>query len=507
MSKRSIIIVTFALLLSNAMNGLDSTIINTALPAIISDLHGLQLMGWIVAVFLLGTAVTTPLWSKLGEHIGNKAAFQIATLLFVIGSFLEGMSPNIIFLIVARTIMGMGSGGMTSIPYIIYAKLFSDPRKRMKVLGFATASYSATSIIGPLAGGWIVDTWSWHWVFYLNVPIGLLAILIVQIFFKSSQVPDHSQPVDYLGATLMTIGLVTLLTGVEEIGILTTSVVLLLIVIGIAFIIAMFVVEQRVADPIIPSRLFKNKALVIDFVIFMLVWGAFIGFNIYIPMWAQGLLGTTAIIGGATQIPGSFTNFGGSESVPNMRRRLNPNQVIGVGIVMIAIAFAILALVGVKAPYWVLLIAGMFEGFGNGVCFNELQVKVQQDADEEDVPVATSFSFLIRMLSQMFMASIYGVILNHALFTGIKQVHGQVTMKMMNKLSDASAVGQLPKVLLPTMRRILHSGIHEIMVVSLVILIVTEGINYYEQQRQTSLTTKPVNLLSKLTAHRNRVAH
>ncbi len=110
MSKRSIIIVTFALLLSNAMNGLDSTIINTALPAIISDLHGLQLMGgWIVAVFLLGgTAVTTPLWSKLGEHIGNKAAFQIATLLFVIGSFLEGMSPNIIFLIVARTIMGMG---------------------------------------------------------------------------------------------------------------------------------------------------------------------------------------------------------------------------------------------------------------------------------------------------------------------------------------------------------------------------------------------------------------
>ncbi len=211
---------------------------------------------------------------------------------------------------------------------------------------------------------------------------------------------------------------------------------------------------------------------------------------------------------GPPKFPVPLPISGGSESVPSMRRQLNPNQVIGVGIVMIAIAFAILALVGVKSPpYWVLLIAGMFEGFGNGVCFNELQVKVQQDADEEDVPVATSFSFLIRMLSQMFMASIYGVILNHALFTGIKQVHGQVTIKMMNKLSDASAVGQLPKVLLPTMRRILHSGIHEIMVVSLVILIVTEGINYYEQQRQTSLTTKPVNLLSKLTAHRNRVAH
>lgn len=118
------------------MSGLDSTIINTALPAIISDLHGIELMGWIVAVFLLATAVSTPLWSKLGEHIGNKQSYQLAALLFVVGSFLQGLSPNIIFLIVTRTIAGIGNGGMISLPYIIYASLYENPRKRMQVLGF-----------------------------------------------------------------------------------------------------------------------------------------------------------------------------------------------------------------------------------------------------------------------------------------------------------------------------------------------------------------------------------
>ncbi|WP_288639418.1 MFS transporter, partial [uncultured Lentilactobacillus sp.] len=197
MSKRDILIVTCALLLSNAMSGLDNTTINTALPAIISDLHGIELMGWIVAVFLLGTAVSTPLWSKLGEHIGNKRSYQLAATLFVIGSFLQGMAPNIVFLILARTLMGIGNGGTVSLPYIIYAKMYQNPRKRMQVLGFVSASYSMATIIGPLVGGYIVDTFSWHWVFYLNVPIGLISIILVQIYYKVNHETRQTRAVDY----------------------------------------------------------------------------------------------------------------------------------------------------------------------------------------------------------------------------------------------------------------------------------------------------------------------
>lgn len=490
MSKRRVLIVTCALLLSNAMGGLDSTIINTALPAIISDLHGIQLMGWIVAVFLLGTAVTTPLWSKLGEYIGNKSAYQIATSLFVIGAFLEGMSPNIYFLIVARTIMGIGNGGMTSLPYIIYAKLYQNPHKRTQVLGFVTASFSTATIIGPLVGGWIVDTFSWHWVFYINVPIGLLSIIVVQLFFKVPKATKQNKPVDYLGATLMASGLICLLMAIEMIGTISILWVGLLLVVALGLLVAMLMVENRAVDPIIPSRLFKNHNLVIDFVLFALIWGAFVGFNIYIPMWAQGLMGTTAIIGGVTQVPGSLTNFAGSESVAALRLRFKAQTVVALGILTLIISFVLMTVAGVQAPYWLLLVAGAFEGFGTGLCFNVLQIKVQQDAERQDVPIATSFSFLIRMLSQTFMASILGIILNQALFKGVRQSHGQITLKMMNKLSDAASVHLLPAHLIPQMRNILHQGLHNIMLVSLLILLVAAAILTWDRHQTHNLAIK-----------------
>lgn len=481
MSKRNILIVTCALLLSNAMSGLDSTIVNTALPAIISDLHGIELMGWIVAVFLLGTAVSTPLWSKLGEHIGNKQSYQLAALFFVVGSLLQGLAPNIVFLIIVRTIAGIGNGGVVSLPYIIYARMYADPRKRMKVLGFVSASYSTATIIGPLVGGFIVDAFSWHWVFYLNVPIGLISAILVQIYYQLEKEPHKNKPVDYMGSILMTIGLTSLLAGIEMIGTASVTFVVIALVVAVVCLGVMIYFERGVADPIIPSRLFKNQALVIDFVLFTLIWGAFVGFLIYSPMWAQGLLGTTALIGGATQIPSSFTNFMGSGSVATLRRYFTPQRVVAIGIVMLIVSFLLLVIGGVKTPYWVLLVAGAFEGFGNGACFNELQVKVQQDAELKDVPVATSFSFLIRMLSQTFTASIFGLVMNSALRHGVSNSNGAVTMKMMNKLSDATNISSLPAKLLPQMRAILHNGLHNIMLLSLVLMFISLAINIWAQ--------------------------
>ncbi|WP_438264956.1 MFS transporter [Clostridium tyrobutyricum] len=134
MGKKKILIVTLALLFSNAMAGLDGTIINTALPSIVSNSHGIQYIGWIIAVFLLGMAVATPLWSKLGERIGNRRAYEISTLLFAIASIFQALSSNIIFFLIARTIMGIGAGGMNTIPFIIYADLYTNLKKRAKVI-------------------------------------------------------------------------------------------------------------------------------------------------------------------------------------------------------------------------------------------------------------------------------------------------------------------------------------------------------------------------------------
>lgn len=477
MNKKEITVVTLALLLSNAMAGLDGTIINTALPAIVSDLNGIQYMGWIVAVFLLGMAVSTPLWSKFGERIGNKKAYQIATLLFAIGSIFQATSNNIVYFLIARTIMGIGAGGMNTIPFIIYADMFVDLKKRAKVIGYATASFSGASIIGPLLGGWIIDVFSWHWVFNINIPIALISIIIIQFFFKESAKRSTDAKIDYLGATVMILALIILLTGIQMIGNSSLFVIITLIVTGAILLFLLFKIEERAEDPIIPNRLFKNIPLLVDFILFALLWGAFIAFNIYLPMWAQGLLGVSALIGGATQIPGAITNFAGAMISPIASNRIGKYKVIALGNLAFIFSFIIMIASGVKVPFGILLIAGMFEGFGLGLCFNVLQISVQNDAEKRDIPIATSFAYLLRILSQTFMASIYGVILNNALVKGISRTNENITMDMLNKLSNAKASSEIPEILLPQIRDIMYGGLHSIIICALVLLIIALIVN------------------------------
>ncbi|MFD1472136.1 MFS transporter [Companilactobacillus mishanensis] len=470
MNRRSKYIVTFALILSNAMAGLDATIINTALPAIVSDLHAIQYMGWIVAIFLLGMAVATPLWSKFGEKKGNKTAYITSTIVFMVGALFQGLATNITWFIIARAFMGIGAGGMNTIPFIIYSQMFKNIRRRAQVIGVAAASFSGTSIIGPLLGGWIVDTFSWHWVFYINLPLALLSILIVVFYFKIKQRLNKAK-IDYKGATLMVFGLVSILIGIQELGVSSIFVTLGFILVGILLVAWMVKAESKAVDPIVPNRLFKNAQLVVDMLLFALLWGAFVAFNIYVPMWAQGIMGLSALIGGMTQIPGSITNFIGSELGPILQRPLGRYNIISIGTASFLVAFIGLFIAGQQTSYTFLLIMGMFEGFGLGLCFNVLQVAVQSDAEPRDVPIATSFAYLVRILAQTFMSSIYGVILNHALFRGVAESHGQITMAMMNRLSDSKAAKLLPQHLLPEMRTILFSGIHNIFLTALILLV------------------------------------
>ncbi|WP_373841604.1 MFS transporter [Limosilactobacillus sp.] len=465
-------IVTGALLLSNIMAGMDGTIVNTALPAITADLHALQYMGWIVATFLLGMAVATPLWSKFGEHQGNKVAYISATIMFMVGAIFQGLAPNILWFIIARTVMGIGAGGMNTIPFIVFAEIYQNLRKRAEVLGLSSACFGGASIIGPLLGGWLVDTLSWHWVFYVNVPIAIIAITIISIFYHNSGQQAAGKPVDYLGATLLVVSLSMILVAVQLVGTTAWWIIAILVVVGLILLFWMAKVDAKATDPIVPSRLFKNKELVIDYLLFVIIWGSFIAFITYIPMWAQGLLGLSALLGGMTQIPGAVTNFLGSELVPVLQGRWGKYWIVTTGAVSIFIAFVGILLAGQNAPFWVLLAMGAFEGMGVGMDFNILQISVQTDAELRDVPIATSMGYLLRILSQTLMAAVYGVVLNNQLIRGVKTHHG-ITMTMLNKLSNAATASQLPHSLVPTMRTILYSGYRDIVITAIVLIIIS----------------------------------
>lgn len=477
MNKKQVTMVTIALMLGNVMSGLDGTIINTAIPAIVASLHGIQFMGWIVAIFLLGMSISIPIWTKVGEKITNKRAFEISLALFVIGSALQGMAPNIIFFLCSRFIMGVGAGGMGSLPYIIAGYVFKNIKTRTKVLGYLTASWNGAAILGPLIGGWLIDAFSWHWVFYINIPIGLIAFLICLIYYKPVT-PKQTPVFDIPGASLLVIGLLLFLMGVQLVGLTANWIVIGLIIVSLVFIVLFFMRENHAQNPIIPVSLFKNKDLDGDFLLFAFTWGAFIAVNTYLPMWAQALLGLSALLGGMTLIPNSIVEIIASQSVAAIQDHLTTFKLVFIGIVAMLISSAGLFFANLLTPVQLLAVIGTFSGIGVGFIFVALQLKVQIDAGLKNMATATSTSYLIRILAQTVMAAVYGVIMNLNLASGVSS-HPGITMTMMNKLSDAKSARLLPQNLVPTMRDIFHSGIKEIMLVSVILLVIALALNFY----------------------------
>lgn len=477
MNKKQVTMVTIALMLGNVMSGLDGTIINTAIPAIVASLHGIQFMGWIVAIFLLGMSISIPIWTKVGEKITNKRAFEISLALFVIGSALQGMAPNIIFFLCSRFIMGVGAGGMGSLPYIIAGYVFKNIKTRTKVLGYLTASWNGAAILGPLIGGWLIDAFSWHWVFYINIPIGLISFLICLIYYKPVT-PKQTPVFDIPGASLLVIGLLPFLMGVQLVGLTASWIVISLIIVSLVFIVLFFIRENHAQNPIIPVSLFNNKDLDGDFLLFAFTWGAFIAVNTYLPMWAQALLGLSALLGGMTLIPNSIVEIIASQSVVAIQDHLTTFKLVFIGIFAMLISSAGMFFADLHMPIQLLAAIGAFSGIGVGFIFVALQLKVQIDAGLKNMATATSTSYLIRILAQTVMAAVYGVIMNLNLASGVSS-HPGITITMMNKLSDAKSAKLLPQNLVPTMRNILHSGIKEIMLVSVILLVIALVLNFY----------------------------
>ncbi|TSO26709.1 MFS transporter [Lactobacillus sp. LL6] len=482
MNKKQVSMVTFAMILANVMAGLDSTIINTAIPAIVADLHGIQFMGWIIAVMLLGMSVSTPIWGKIGEKIGNKAAFEISLLLFVLGSLFQGLATNMYFFLVARAVMGVGAGGMGSIPYIMAGFIFDNLKKRTKVLGYLGASFSVAAIVGPLAGGYLVDTLSWHWVFYINIPIGLFATLLSVLYYREKVVHEKTK-FDLGGSILIVISLVAILLGIQLLGLVSGWIIAGLIIAGGIILVIFFKYEDHVASPVVPISMFKNKALVGDLLLFSLTWGAFLAVNTYLPMWAQGLLGTSALIGGLTLVPNSIADTIGTQVVNQFKARYSDLSLIMMAIICMIISTLGMVVAPIDTNFWVLTIIATFSGFGVGFIFVLLQVKVQVDAGEENMAPATSLSYLIRILAQTVMAAVYGVIMNLALARGVA-THSNITMNMLNKLSDAQSAKSLPSSLIPQMRQIFYSGLREIMICALILLVLSVFCNLYFNRKK-----------------------
>ena len=495
MKKTNVSIVTLAIFMTTFMTAIEGTIVSTAMPTIVSDLDGLEIMNWVVAIFLLITAVSTPLYGKLADSIGCKPVFLFGIALFVIGSSLCGLAQNMVELILFRVIQGLGSGAVQPVAITIIADLYKL-EKRAKMLGLNSGFWGVAAVIAPLLGGFIVQHLSWHWVFYINVPIGIIAFLLVVFFLKE---PEHSSKskLDLKGTFYLIVFLLSLMVFLQELG--TSNNWLLMIVLVlliISSVIIFFKVEKSAQDPIMPLNILKSKEFTIINLITLLISGVVIGFEFYIPTWMQGINGTNASLAGFAVTPSSLMWIVGSFLIGWMLAKWGIKLTYDYMLIILILADLVLILVPIYTPFWVFCIVAAFNGTAFGAITTASQVRSQVLVGKDEIGVATSFNTLMKYLGQTMMVSIYGITFNTIIAQHLKN-HPNLNQGMMNKIVSTQKALSLPQKLVPQLRQVLFSGLKGVYVVSLIVIVISLIMNQFYQNHKLKQNNAQKNLKFK----------
>jgi EmrB/QacA subfamily drug resistance transporter len=293
-----------AILLAMFLSALDQTIVGTALPRIVSDLKGNDLYVWVVTIYLLTSTVTGPIYGKISDLLGRRPMMMLGIGLFLAGSVLSGISQEMWQLIAARGFQGLGAGAIFPISLAVIGDLFT-PRERGKYQGLFGAVFGVSALIGPFLGGFLTDNVGWHWVFFVNVPVGLVALYIIWRLLPPIKHPENAGSIDYLGSAVFAAAIVPILIGLtnKQTAEWTDPFVGGLILLGVAFTALFIWVESRAAEPIVPLGLFKNRTFTVSVLgVFLAAFG-FFGAIIFVPRWFQVVYGSSATESGYQMFP------------------------------------------------------------------------------------------------------------------------------------------------------------------------------------------------------------
>jgi EmrB/QacA subfamily drug resistance transporter len=415
--QRRVLVIIGALLLGMLLAALDQTIVATALPTIAGDLHGLSHLSWVVTAYLLASTVSTPLWGKLGDMYGRKTFFQAAIVIFLIGSALSGFSASIVELIAFRAVQGLGGGGLIVGAQTIVGDVVS-PRERGRYQGIFGATFGVASVLGPLIGGFFVDNLSWRWVFYINLPIGAVA-LVVTAAVLPSRLSTARHVIDYAGTALIGAA-ATCLVLLTSLGGTTFAwgsfPIILLGVLAVVSLAGFVVVERRAAEPVLPLHLFANRvfssASAVGFVIGFAMFGALA----YLPQYMQVVRGTSPTASGLRLLPMMagllITSIGTGQMVSKWGRyKIFPV----VGTAVMTVGLYLLSRMGVATSFWLVSLYLFVLGVGIGSSMQVLVLAVQNAVDYSDLGAATSGATFFRSIGGSFGTAIFGAVFANAL--------------------------------------------------------------------------------------------
>jgi EmrB/QacA subfamily drug resistance transporter len=419
LNHRQIMVVFSGLMLGMFLAALDQSIVGTALPTIVGDFHSLNRITWVVTAYLLTSTASAPLYGKISDLYGRKKIFQFAIVLFLAASALAGLSQNMDELIIFRGLQGLGAGGLIVLAMSIIGDII-PPARRGKYQGYFGAVFGIASIMGPLAGGFLVESISWRWIFYINLPIGILALFVTSVVLHDRSVRTEHR-IDYLGASLLLAGvsgllLTTTLGGSPEGFPWASWQILTMGIAGVIFV-GLFVWRQfRAPEPIVPMYLFRKRVFTAANAAGFVVGLAMFGAIIYLPVYLQVVKGVSPTISGLMLLPLMVGMLGTSISSGQTIARIGRYKIFPVvGTAVMTLGIYLFSRMGVHTSDVTDSFYMFVVGAGLGLVMQVLVLAVQNGVDYKDLGTATSLNNFFRSMGGAFGTAILGAVLTDRL--------------------------------------------------------------------------------------------
>ncbi|WP_433515394.1 DHA2 family efflux MFS transporter permease subunit [Nonomuraea sp. CA-143628] len=511
MRQKGLVLIIVALMLGLLLAALDQTIVSTALPTIVSDLGGLEQLSWVVTAYLLASTVSTPLWGKLGDQYGRKRLFVAAIVIFLVGSALCGLSQNMSELIFFRSIQGLGGGGLMVLAQAIVGDVVS-PRDRGKYQGFFGGVFAVSSIVGPLLGGLFVDHLSWHWVFYINLPIGAVALFVIATALPGDQTRTKHK-IDYVGVVLLG-GATSCLVLIATSGATVSPMVIGLTVAAVALLAGWALAERRAAEPVLPLGLFKVRAFSMTaFVGFVVGFGMF-GALAYLPLYLQVVHGVTATLSGVYLLPmmaGMFTMSIVSGQIIARTGKYRFLPIAGTGVA--TVGMFLLSMVTEHTSLTGLGLYLLVLGVGLGMTMQVLVIIVQNAVDFKDLGVATSGATFFRMIGGSFGVATLGAVFTARLDADLRGLLARTRLPPgfdpAQVQQDPTTIQRLPGDLVAEFLHVYADAIAAVFRVAAPVMFVAFLLSWLIPQQRLRETTKATDLgegLGATSAERSSLA-
>ncbi|MFE1286207.1 MDR family MFS transporter [Streptomyces sp. NPDC058751] len=474
--QRSVRVVLMALMIAMMLAMLDNMIVGTAMPTIVGELGGLEHLSWVVTGYTLATAASTPIWGKLGDMYGRKGSFMTSIVIFLIGSALSGMAQDMGQLIGFRAVQGLGAGGLMVGVMAIIGDLI-PPRERGKYQGMMAGVMALAMIGGPLVGGTITDNWGWRWSFYINLPLGAIALAAVSAVLHLPKKRSETR-IDYLGAVLLTVGitaivLVTTWGGSEYDW--ASPQIMELIGLGVAALVGFVFWQTKAAEPIVPLHIFRSRNFTLMSIIGFITGFAMFGATLFLPLYQQAVQGASATNSGLLLLPmlGAMlvtSMVAGRVTTATGRYKIFP--VIG-GVLMV-IGLYLLSTMDTDTTRFMSGVYMAVLGLGMGCLMQVTMLVAQNSVEMKDMGVASSSTTLLRTLGSSFGVAIMGALFNHRVQDVMAERAGALGSKITEQSAqlDAASLAKLPAAAREAYQHAVSAGTHSAFVLGAAVAVI-----------------------------------